>query len=103
MPDTWTASTAPNWSPAERIVPELLNDLMWMGTQTVNGNPVEQYKHADTRRYINIDPLGRCWRIEVSLDGEVDATHIDLAEARQAVRGETPGGANRQPGPAHSA
>jgi hypothetical protein len=79
--------TKPNWAPAEAHIPDLLPELMWMGTLVYSGTPIEQYKHIDYRSYINLDPSGQAWQVRVSEAGEVGARRIDLATARLAVGG----------------
>lgn len=79
----------PNWAPAETHVPHLLGDLMWMGTEQVHGRNVEQYKHCDTRAYLNLDATGQAWDIAVHPDtGEVNGRRIPLAVALDQIGGE---------------
>lgn len=80
----------PNWPPAEQHVPHLLGDLMHMGTEHVDGHEIEQYKHIDTRRYLNLDQAGQAWQIAVHPDtGEVNGRRIPLATAVEQIGGET--------------
>ena len=74
-----------SWGPAERLVPELLDVLMLMGTVEYSGQVIQQYKHADTRRYLNLDESGQAWEIGVSGSREIGARRIDLAEAKERV------------------
>lgn len=70
------------WSPAEQQVPHLLADVMHMGTVIHEGRRIEQYKHCDTRRYLNLDHHGQAWQIAVHPEsGDVTAHRIDFADA----------------------
>lgn len=58
----------PIWEPAEKAIPDLLADVMYMSS--VRYRPLvgrarwlHQYKHWATRRYIVLDDHGRAWRI----------------------------------------
>lgn len=77
----------PVWGPAEALIPDLLPELMWMGTIVYGGTTIEQYKHIDYRSYINLDASGQAWQVRVTEAGEVGASQIDLATARLAVGG----------------
>lgn len=80
--------TDPRWTPAEQHVPHLLADIMHMGTVRYSGREIEQYKHIDTRRYLNLDHTGQAW--EVAVDGEtgaVGARRIDAAAALAHLEG----------------
>lgn len=47
------------WEPLERMLgPHLCRDFMFMG----RSEQIHLYKHMDTRRYLNIDPAGTCFR-----------------------------------------
>ena len=59
------------WAPAEQHVSHLLGDLMHMGTVRHSGREIEQYKHIDTRKYLNLDHTGQAW--EVAVDGDTGA------------------------------
>lgn len=77
----------PKWAPAKNTVPELLPDLQWVMTIHHHGVPIEQYKHADTRRYLNLDANGTPYRV---LDGRAgdsptEVAAISLAEAKAHV------------------
>lgn len=56
---------APNWGPLETALrPEMpVEDWMWMCTVEVDGVRIEQYKHIDTRRYLNLDEDGCAYRV----------------------------------------
>lgn len=75
----------PNFVPARAVVPELLDDLMWMGSVPHDGHVIEQYKHHSTRRYINLDETCQPWRVVVEHTGGVLAERITLDEAKAHV------------------
>jgi hypothetical protein len=76
------------WQPVIAVAPELLNDLMYMTSVDYSGTVIRQYKHIDTRRYINLDATGQAWLVAVHADtGEVGAKRIDLATAKAHVTG----------------
>lgn len=76
----------PNWTPAERQIPELLCDLMYMSSVTYGGRVIHQYKHAVTRRYINLDNSGQTWQVAVDPStGDIGARRITLSEAKAHV------------------
>lgn len=79
----------PNWNPAIAAVPQLLDDLMWMGSVVYSGTTIEQYKHSATRRYINLDGSGQAWQVQYTVDGDVGARRIPMADALAHV-GSTP-------------
>lgn len=55
-------ATEPHWTPAERAIPDLLGDVMYMSyTVTKTGRIIHAYKHCDTRRYILLDDTGAAW------------------------------------------
>jgi hypothetical protein len=61
------ADHTPDWKPLEAVVPaDKLHDWMWMCRVRHGGRVIEQYKHADTRRYLNLDQQGGAWRISYS-------------------------------------
>jgi hypothetical protein len=56
--------TDPNWAPLRQVIPsKLLDDWMWMNTIRVGTRHIEQYKHRDTRGYLNLDECGRPWML----------------------------------------
>lgn len=72
----------PCWAPAEQYMPDLLDDVMYMDTVLHAGRRIEQYKHIDTRRYVNLDRTGWAWDISVDAEtGEVTVEQIDTAAA----------------------
>lgn len=72
-----------SWGPAEQVVPELLDVLMLMGTVEYSGEVIQQYKHMDTRRYLNLDSSGQPWQITVHPDtGEIGAGRIGLDDTK---------------------
>lgn len=79
--------STPNWGPAETHIPSLLGDLMHMDTLRLPDRQViEQYKHIDTRRYINLDEAGQAWQVAVVGD-EITAEAVDLSAAIAFVEG----------------
>ncbi|GAA2347244.1 hypothetical protein [Dactylosporangium salmoneum] len=52
------------WRPLElRLPADRWGDWMWMGTVEHDGLRIEQYKHHDTRGYLNLDADGNAWRV----------------------------------------
>ncbi len=51
----------PDWAPLEDT---LLGDFMFMGY----AQGIRMYKHAQTRRYLNLDPQGRAYRYVAEKD-----------------------------------
>jgi hypothetical protein len=48
-----------DWAPLERVLgPQLCECFMFMG----RSGELYLYKHIDTRRYLNLDTQGRCFR-----------------------------------------
>lgn len=41
----------PNWKPLRAVLPDRIDDFMWMGFD----GTIQLYKHRMTRRYLNID------------------------------------------------
>lgn len=56
---------SPNWTPLERLAKAIQHldpaDFMWMGSAELRGQTVQQYKHCDTRRYLNLDDGGHAY------------------------------------------
>ena len=49
----------PDWAPLEQVLgPQLCECFMFMG----QSGELFLYKHIDTRRYLNLDRKGRCFR-----------------------------------------
>lgn len=73
-----------SWHPAEQVLPEeLLNRLVHMGTVEHDSLVIQQYKHLDTRRHINLDTSGQPWDLAVDLEtGAIGARRISLDEAK---------------------
>ena len=55
-----------DWQPIEQILaPNLIGQFMFMGTIQINGpEPVHQYKHRDTRHYLNLNKRGEAFRYD---------------------------------------
>lgn len=48
-----------DWAPLEQMLgPELCKSFMFMG----RSGEIYLYKHIDTRRYLNLDAQGQCFR-----------------------------------------
>lgn len=73
----------PNWTLLEAKLPvEAMADWMWMcRVQTEAGVVIEQYKHRETRQYVNLDQDGRAWVIRI--EGR-EITYL-LAESFEAA------------------
>ncbi|MEV6341218.1 hypothetical protein AB0M12_41670 [Nocardia vinacea] len=69
----------PDWTPAEQAIPDLLDDIMYMSSITVDGVTIHGYKHIDTRAYITLDATGQAW--EIRADDTI--SRIDLDTARK--------------------
>jgi hypothetical protein len=55
----------PSWRSLEAALPrDQWADWMWMGRVHHDGRVIEQYKHAVTRQYLNLDHEGGAWRVE---------------------------------------
>ena len=49
----------PDWAPLEQVLgPKLCESFMYMG----RSGELYLYKHIDTRRYLNLDVEGKCFR-----------------------------------------
>jgi hypothetical protein len=79
----------PNWEPLEsKLRPEAMGDWMWMcRVQTKDGVLIEQYKHRDTRRYVNLDQEGRAWIIRIEGSTVTYLLADSFAAAYQAAAG----------------
>jgi hypothetical protein len=54
---------SPTWAPLETLLGvERCKRFMYMGTAFAGGHIIHLYKHSDTRRYLNIDSAGTCYR-----------------------------------------
>lgn len=52
-----------DWEPLGQILgPSLCEHFMYMG----RSGEIYLYKHTDTRRYLNLDARGRCFRYTVN-------------------------------------
>jgi hypothetical protein len=52
----------PIWDPLLEILPEDIDDFMWMGEAVLtDGTQIQFYKHYWTRRYLLLDLGGRTW------------------------------------------
>lgn len=86
------AKDEPNWGPLEALLPaEQVGDWMWMGRVEHDGHSIEQYKHHETRRYINLSKDGQAWRVEYrsndycppfckAFDPPADPNHVCVPE-----------------------
>jgi hypothetical protein len=56
----FTDRDAPIWEPLLELLPEDIDDFMWMGeVELTDGTQIQLYKHYWTRRYICVDLGGR--------------------------------------------
>jgi hypothetical protein len=75
----------PIWEPLLEILPEDLEDFMWMGEAVLtDGTQIQFYKHYWTRRYLLLDLGGRTW-IQLADDRYEEAD--DLAWELEVVFG----------------
>ncbi|MEU7802713.1 hypothetical protein AB0B10_25975 [Micromonospora arborensis] len=86
MDETTTGQTpfpAANWKPLEATLPaDQLGDWMYMGRVERGARVIHQYKHRETRRYLNLDEQGQAWQIRYTPDCDVpDVDPIPLADA----------------------
>jgi len=52
----------PIWEPLLEVLPEDIEDFMWMGEAVLtDGTQIQLYKHYWTRRYLLLDLGGRTW------------------------------------------
>ncbi len=52
----------PIWDPLLEVLPEDIDDFMWMGEVVLtDGTQIQLYKHYWTRRYLCLDRGGRCF------------------------------------------
>lgn len=59
-----TLEVLARWRPLESKVPaDRWGDWMHMGTVEHDGRRIEQYKHHETRGYLNLDGDGQAWRV----------------------------------------
>lgn len=58
----FTDRREPIWEPLLELLPEDIDDFMWMGeVRLTDGTQIQFYKHYWTRRYILLDVGGRTW------------------------------------------
>jgi hypothetical protein len=58
----FTERREPIWDPLLEILPEDVDDFMWMGEVALtDGTQIQLYKHYWTRRYLLLDLGGRTW------------------------------------------
>lgn len=58
----FTDRREPIWEPLLELLPEDIDDFMWMGeARLTDGTQIQFYKHYWTRRYILLDLGGRTW------------------------------------------
>jgi hypothetical protein len=74
----------PNWAPLESVIPlDDCADWMWMSRLEHGGRPIEQYKHRDTRQYLNLDAEGNAYRVEYPTTDWDPWCGVPLAEVAQ--------------------
>jgi hypothetical protein len=58
----FTERREPIWDPLLELLPEDIDDFMWMGeVRLTDGTQIQLYKHYWTRRYLLLDLGGRTW------------------------------------------
>lgn len=58
----FTERCEPIWEPLLEVLPEDIDDFMWMGeARLTDGTQIQFYKHYWTRRYLLLDLGGRTW------------------------------------------
>jgi hypothetical protein len=58
----FTQRREPIWEPLLEVLPEDIDDFMWMGeVRLTDGTQIQFYKHYWTRRYLLLDVGGRTW------------------------------------------
>lgn len=58
----FTERREPIWDPLLELLPEDIDDFMWMGEVALtDGTQIQLYKHYWTRRYLLLDLGGRTW------------------------------------------
>lgn len=79
----------PNWEPLLSVLPEAaMGDWMWMSRLTVDGKVIEQYKHSDTRRYVNLDHAGQAFSVQYDGRGDAPTVHkVAFADAYRTAAG----------------
>jgi hypothetical protein len=77
----------PDWAPLERVLPqELCADFMWMGWEVrPYGPPIARYKHAVTRRYLNLDEDGGAYRYVPAPEPAWCGTYVRILEPQRAI------------------
>jgi hypothetical protein len=75
-------SGEPDWAPLEAAIgPERCGAFMFIGYAGA-GDSIRLYKHADTRRYLNLDPDGNAY---VYASGDHPAEHYHPLPLEQAI------------------
>lgn len=90
-------NSTPNWAPLQAAMPAADRDYwMWMGrTAADDGTVIEQYKHRNTRGYLNLSGDGRAWLLRLTNDrcdpwcGEQHEHHTDSPPTAEAVSMQT--------------
>jgi hypothetical protein len=81
----------PIWDPLLELLPEDIQDFMWMGEAVLtDGTQIQLYKHYWTRRYLLLDRGGRTW-IQTAGDRYEEAEHPDWILNLVFKSGETRG------------
>lgn len=77
----------PDWAPLERVLPpELCADFQWMGWAVrPYGPPIARYKHAVTRRDINLDDEGGAYRYLPAPEPGWCATYARILDPQRAI------------------
>lgn len=81
----------PNWRPALEYVPQLVGHLMYMTRLAHETRVIYQYKHRETRRYLNLEADGQAWHIEWATPGIMNMRMINIDRAIAYIKGEDHG------------
>lgn len=78
----------PDWAPLEGALPlEQRAEFMWMGWAIrPDGPPIARYKHAVTRRYLNLDAEGAAYRYVAAPEPAWCGSYVRVALSRAIER-----------------
>jgi len=73
---------SPDWRPLEAAVSaDQMGDWMWMGEVKYDGHTIQQYKHRDTRDYVNLDRDGNAWALWYNGSGDTPSSAEKMSAA----------------------